>query len=180
MYRVYLEDMKIPAAEYPVFWDNADYNKAKQPVIGVTQEDAIKYALWLNNRFGIRTRLPVEDEWEKAAHGGLTGIFPWGDQKPIDAALANYNGNGLFQGTSPVGSFEKGKNAYGLFDMAGNVSQWTTTLAPGASDAGNVIVKGGSWMDGQSELRISARRYVDPSGRYGDVGFRLVREISNE
>jgi hypothetical protein len=180
MYRVYLEDMKIPAAEYPIFLGNEDYNKAKQPVIGVSQEDAKKYALWLNGRFGSRARLPVEDEWEKAAHGGITGIFPWGDQKPVDAVFANYNGNGLFQGTSPVGSFEKGKNAYGLYDMAGNVSQWTTTLAPGASDAGSVIVKGGSWMDGQGELRISARRYVDPSGRYGDVGFRLVREISNE
>lgn len=180
MYRVYLEDMKIPAADYPVFWDNADYNKATQPVIGVTLEDAKQYVFWLNDRFGMDKRLPIEDEWEMAAHGGLTGIYPWGDQKPTDAVLANYNGNGFFEGTSPVGSYENGKNAYGLYDMAGNVSQWTTTPAVGTANAGSVIVKGGSWMDGQGELRISARRYCDPSGRYGDVGFRLVREISNE
>lgn len=179
MYQVYLEDMKIPAADYPVFWDNADYNKAKQPVIGVTLDDAVKYTIWLNNRFGMNKRLPNEDEWEMAAHGGLTGIYPWGDQKPTEAVLANYNGNGFFEGTSPVGSYEKGKNAYGLYDMAGNVSQWTTTPAAGTANAGSVIVKGGSWMDGQGELRISARRYCDPTGRYGDVGFRLVREISN-
>jgi formylglycine-generating enzyme required for sulfatase activity len=91
---------------------------------------------------------------------------------------ANYNGNGRFSSTSPVGSFEAGKNAYGMFDMAGNVWEWTSThKGPGSA---SLIVKGGSWMDGPADLRVSNRREVDPSKGYVDVGFRLVREATHE
>jgi formylglycine-generating enzyme required for sulfatase activity len=90
---------------------------------------------------------------------------------------ANYSGNGRYSSTSPVGSFEAGKNAYGLFDMAGNVWQWTST---GRAATGRLIVKGGSWMDGPADLRVSNRREVDPSKGYVDVGFRLVREVIND
>jgi formylglycine-generating enzyme required for sulfatase activity len=59
--------------------------------------------------------------------------------------------------------------------MAGNVWQWTSTAGETA-----IIVKGGSWMDGPGDLRISNRREVDPSKAYVDVGFRLVTEVSDE
>ncbi len=122
-------------------------------------------------------RLPTEDEWERAARGGLDVIYPWGDQSPADGLRANYRGNGRFAGPSPVGSYESGVNAYGLADMAGNVWQWTATPY---GDGAAIVVKGGSWMDGPLDLRISNRRDLDPSRGYVDVGFRLVREVSNE
>lgn len=180
-YRVYLEDMKIPKSEYPDFWDDSA-DKENHPVVGVSQKEAQAYAQWLNTLFDIKKRLPTEDEWEKAARGGAEGIYPWGDESPQDNVRANYNGNNRYDGTSPVGSFENGVNAFGLFDMAGNVWQWTST--PYGEESGDgpakVIVKGGSWMDGPNELRVSNRKELDPSKQYGDVGFRLVREALNE
>ncbi len=177
-YRVYLEDMKIPESEYPDFWDDPDAENENHPVVGVSYKQAQAYAEWLSELFHIKKRLPTEDEWEKAAHGGIEGIYPWGDESPTDNVRANYNGNGRYDGTSPVGSFKNGVNAFGLFDMAGNVWHWTSTpyVEESAEGTSKIIVKGGSWMDGPNELRISNRKELDPSQQYGDVGFRLVRE----
>lgn len=182
MYRVYLEDMKVSKSDYPDFWDDSDPDKWNHPVVGVSQKQAQAYAQWINKLFALKKRLPSEDEWEKAAHGGIEGIFPWGDESPTDKIRANYNGNNRFDGTSPVGSFEKGVNAFGLYDMVGNVWQWTVTPSGEETSEGpsSIIVKGGSWMDGPNELRVSNRKELDPSQQYGDVGFRLIREVSNE
>jgi hypothetical protein len=177
-YAAFLEDTRSESV--PEYWDNPEYNRVDQPVVGVTWEDANRYAAWLSERLGVVMRLPTEDEWEKAARGGRDVIYPWGDQSPADGPRANYSGNGRFKGPAPAGSYESGANAWGLLDMAGNVWQWTSTTygqASGSAPA-SMIVKGGSWMDGPADLRISNRRDVDPSRGYVDVGFRLVREVS--
>jgi hypothetical protein len=172
-YGIFLADTH--SESLPEYWDNPDYNQDDQPVVGVSWEDANSFAAWLSQRLGVTKRLPTEDEWEKAARAGREVIYPWGDQSPVDGTRANFSGNGRFSAPSPVGSFEAGRNAYGLLDMAGNVWQWTSTAGETA-----IIVKGGSWMDGPGDLRISNRREVDPSKAYVDVGFRLVTEVSDE
>jgi hypothetical protein len=174
LYQMYLEDTK--AQDLPEYWDNPQYNQPEQPVIGISYDDAVGFASWLSAQLGVAKRLPTEDEWEKAARGGQDVIYPWGDQSPTDGVRANYSGNGRFSSTSPVGSFEAGKNAYGIYDLAGNVWEWTSTNR----GTGRLIVKGGSWMDGPADLRVSNRREIDPSKGYVDVGFRLVREVTHE
>lgn len=175
-YQAYLEDTEPEA--FPEYWDNPRFNQPDQPVIGVSYDEAVRFASWLSARLGVAKRLPTEDEWEKAARGGRDVIYPWGDESPAEEGRANYSGNGRFSSTSPVGAFEAGRNAYGLYDMAGNVWQWTSTGK--AAGTGSLIVKGGSWMDGPMDLRISNRREVDPARGYVDVGFRLVREVIHE
>ena len=86
------------------------------PIMGVNWRDAMAYARWADKR------LPTEAEWEKAARGGLVGkTYPWGNA--IDPSKANY-GPGYFSISrlAPVGSYSA--NGYGLYDMAGGVSEW--------------------------------------------------------
>ena len=141
------------ALSRPEYFDNDDYNQEQQPVVGITAADAEAYAAWLSEQTGWSFRLPTDDEWEVAARAGTENIYPWGDDVPSKSKTANYKGNGRFKTPSPVGSFMNGNNAWGLVDMAGNVWEWTATSRE--AQEGFRTVKGGSWMDGPVDLRIS-------------------------
>jgi len=175
-YKAYLEATEVPRDKWPDFLDG-DQGGVDQPVVGVTLADAQNYAQWVSAKLGVTKRLPTEEEYEIAARAGQTTIYPWGDQSPTDGVRANYSGNKKFTSTSPVGSFPNGANPAGLLDIVGNVWEWTTSAPPAGmtADAGSVIIKGGSWLDGPNELRISNHRAVDPTETASDRGFRLVR-----
>ena len=175
-YAAFLHTTRAESA--PDYFDNPDYNQGKQPVVAVSYADAEAYAAWLSEQTGSTYRLPTEEEWEKAARAGADTIYPWGDQNPTDGKRANYKGNGKFSKTSPVGSFENGNNAWGLVDMSGNVAEWTSSSHGIEGDTNLRTVKGGSWMDGPTELRISNFRNINSQNGYADVGFRLVKEVS--
>ncbi len=168
------------AETIPEYFDNPAYNQDAQPVVGVSFSDAEAYAAWLSEQTGAKYRLPSEEEWEKAARAGSENIYPWGDKAPNKEKCANYKGNKVFKSTSPVGSFENGKNAWGIADMAGNVWEWTTSTREEEpkEETSARVVKGGSWMDGPTDLRISNFRIVDSDKNGVDIGFRLVREIT--
>jgi len=137
-------------------------------------------------------RLPTEAEWEKAARGGVAGkLYPWGTDE-ISAELANYNkptgGPGFLldpKGTTmPVGSY--GANGYGLYDMAGNVLEWTwdirgeyaqtaQTDPRGPSSGSDRVIRGGYWRSSAEDCRVAFRRYYPGTGsRYIGLGFRSV------
>jgi formylglycine-generating enzyme required for sulfatase activity len=97
--------------------------RGTKPVINVSWDEAERYVAWLSRMTGHRYRLLTEAEWEYAAGAGTTTAYYWGAE--IGKGNANCNGCGSqWDGkqTSPVGSFEP--NAFGLYDMAGNVFQW--------------------------------------------------------
>lgn len=179
-YKTFLDATNASAAEHPDYWEDPEFNKPDQPVIGVSLAEAQKYAEWLSSIQGAKKRLPTEAEFEVAARAGKDVTYPWGDQLPSDGTRATFSGNA--KTTTPVGSRENGKNALGLADMAGNVWEWTTTAPEGtmSGDQNHRIVKGGSYLDGQHDLRISNRVLRNPEERHPDVGFRLVSEVPNE
>ena len=170
--------------EEPEYFENPTYNQAKQPVVGISWEEAEGYASWLSEQTGENWRLPTEEEWEIAARAGGNTIFPWGDEAPNKGKKANYKGNGKFKAPSPVGAFPECVNALGIADMSGNVWEMTSSAHLTEEGSSEKTVKGGSWMDGPNELRISNYKNVDPENRYPDVGFRLVKsaeeDINNE
>jgi formylglycine-generating enzyme required for sulfatase activity len=176
------------------------------PVVHISWDDAAAYAQWAGKR------LPTEAEWEYAARGGLEAQrFAWGNEfRPKGRHMANtFQGEfpylaqaeDGYAGTSPVGSFPP--NGYGLFDMAGNVWQWTAdwyrldTFAEQASQghcenprgphnsfdprephAPKRVIKGGSYLCHVSyceSYRPSARRGTPPDTGSSHVGFRLVK-----
>ena len=112
------------------FGDGSDIaGKDNHPVVQIAYPDAGAYAAWANRR------LPTEAEWEYAAAAGATTTYAWGDEPTVDGNLMANTWQGRFPyrnggalgwvGTSPVGTFAP--NAFGLFDMIGNVWEWTTT-----------------------------------------------------
>jgi formylglycine-generating enzyme required for sulfatase activity len=157
------------------------YANASHPVVNVTWDEAQSYCEWLGGR------LPTEEEWEYAARGGLDGrLFPWGDeyQERANGRAPAVGGNPtgdpwLF--TAPVASFEP--NGFGLYDMAGNVWEWTASRHRPTHDLDAVeggydqrTIKGGSWDNSPPKLRASERAALSRSGRHNlYVGFRCLR-----
>lgn len=164
---------------------------ASMPVINVSWEDAQQYLAWFSKMTSHSYRLPTEAEWEYAAHGGKQTAYPWGVE--VGNGNANCNGCGSERKNnrpSPVGSFKP--NAFGLYDMAGDVWQWVQDCYHdnynGAPTDGSVwtggdcsrhIVRGGSWYDGPQTVR-SAYRVGDATvNRNSSLSFRIVRTLTD-
>ena len=156
---------------YPV---DAGWGRFDRPVINVSWQDAKAYAAWLSQGTSLRWRLPTEAEWEYAARGGQQARYPWGDGPA--AGQANCADCGDSPGrTTPVGSYPA--NAFGLYDMAGNVWQWVEDKTrPNDADAGaSRVLRGGSWDYNTRGLRAANRSDFAPDNRFGSIGFRVCR-----
>lgn len=139
------------------------------PVVNVTWFDANAYCVWAERR------LPTEAEWEYAARGNDKRNFPWGDEPPSEYTANFLN---LIGDTARVGSYAEGISPFGVFDMAGNVSEWVldyyrmdyyaksppeNPTGPSESEALNVmrVIRGGSFQDEGYDLRASNRDYIE-------------------
>tara|TARA_R110002072_G_scaffold95866_1_gene211162 strand:+ start:392 stop:2368 length:1977 start_codon:yes stop_codon:yes gene_type:complete len=154
------------------------------PVMGVSEEEALGYCRWAGGR------LPSEEEWEYAARGASGRKFPWPDRaevakpanvadesavragariqgaSPLDPTKGYDDGS---PGTAPVGSYPDGVSAFGLLDMAGNVSEITGSVY----GSGAPVLKGGGWLNSLWGARAAARH-----GGSGHSGFRLAMDVT--
>jgi formylglycine-generating enzyme required for sulfatase activity len=186
----YARFLKATGHPAPPYWRDATLNAPTQPVVGVSWHDAQAFCKWLTQETGEVHRLPRETEWEATARGRLVQEpYPWGRELPNAGGRyrANYYPNDFdddgFRLTAPVGSFPA--NGYGLFDMAGNVSEWCaddrTPLGGGSPFAAPDyrVRKGGSWRSRARDLRCAARKFSPPHTADGFIGFRVLREIDS-
>ncbi len=197
------------------YFSNSAYND--YPVVGVSWEQANAFCAWRTEyllkglgpaaRFVQRYRLPTEAEWEYAARGKNQNEFPWENEDVASGKgcfFANFkpdDGNYTKDGnliTSKVGIYSANSN--GLFDMAGNVAEWTSTIYTEAGvDAMNDInpqlkynaakedpyrlkkksVRGGSWKDPESYIRSAWRSSEYQNQPRSYIGFRCVRSLAN-
>lgn len=171
-YSDYIAATKAPE---PKYWRDAQYNGPDQPVIGITWQDAQRYAEWAGKR------LPTEAQWEFAARGKENRTYPWGSL-PADTTRCNFAD--YLSMPSIVTMHEDGCTPDKVYDLAGNVMEWT--LDPFISykkirqepdiilDAPRRAVRGGCFNSPQEDLRTYVRRGVFPESQLPTVGFRCV------
>jgi formylglycine-generating enzyme required for sulfatase activity len=164
---------------------DSNFGRDTRPVINVGWDDAQTYVAWLSKMTGKDYRLLTEAEWEYAARAGTTTAYYWGGE--IGKGNANCDGCGSEwdnRQTSPVGSFKP--NAFGLYDMAGNVWQWVQDCYHGdykeaptdgsawtSGNCSNRVVRGGSWGSDPQYLRAANRSWFAADGRNYFLGFRV-------
>ena len=176
----------------PEFWEDGRFNHPSQPVVGISWFEAKAYCAWLSAQTGDEIDLPTEVEWEAAAGGANGRSYAYGSE--FDAARCN-TFEAHIRRTTPVGVFPEGVTPEGIFDLSGNVYEWTRTIwgtdinkpdfpypynaTDGRDDQADGtsrrVVRGGSWGSYQYHARAASRNYDLPSVRNVGSGFRVVR-----
>ena len=161
--------------------DKIQKKRDQLPVTEINWEDASQYCAWAGKR------LPTESEWEMAARGTQGLEYPWGNE--FDAKKMN-SGQGREEedAVAPVGTYPTDRSPYGVYDMAGNVSEWTSDWYqpyPGADYRSPLygqtqkVVRGGSASTGHYQLsffyRGALRGHMDPATASPDLGFRCAK-----
>jgi formylglycine-generating enzyme required for sulfatase activity len=169
----------------------------QNPVEMVSWNDAVEFCKKLSEKTGKKVRLPTEAEWEYACRAGTTTRFNFGDRDEDLHKYGNYcdksNTSGFswqdkqhddgYDKTAPVGSLKP--NAFGLYDMHGNVWEWCADWNDLYANAKNVdpagpasgtsrVLRGGSWVNAPQFCRSAIRIRSSPGSRRGNVGFRVV------
>lgn len=175
----------------PEFWEDSRFNHPSRPVVGVTWFEARAYCAWLSAQSGDRYRLPTEAEWEAAARGQERREYAFGE--PYDAARCNTFDTHIRR-TTPVGVFPGGKTPEGIYDLSGNVWEWTSTIwgkrrnepdYPYPYDGGDGredpddgaswrVLRGGSFRSLAARARAAYRASNVPGFRNFEFGFRVV------
>ena len=151
------------------------------PATHISYQDGQAFVAWLSVQSGRAYRMPTNEEWEYAARAGAGTTFSFGDD--ISPSLANYDHTESYKKspTAPYRGYPEAvngypPNAFGLYQMQGNVWEWTNGCPDTACS--QRTVRGGSFESVPRELRAANRFYLPPTKRRDDVGLRVARDLS--
>jgi formylglycine-generating enzyme required for sulfatase activity len=164
-YRLFLLDN--PQHPPPPGWRGRDLpiGKGRHPVVNVSHADVVAFCRWLD------CRLPTAEEWEKAARGTDGRTYPWGEAWEDGRYCNNWEAGN--NGVTPVDRYPDGASPYNVFDMAGNVWEWTATQH---GSAWMHELCGGSWRSfSRFAVRVAGRDRLLLDDYRDDLGFRCAR-----
>jgi formylglycine-generating enzyme required for sulfatase activity len=181
----YMSVTEVTQAQYEAVMGKnpSRFKGPTNPVDSVSWDDAVLFCVKLSEKTGKAFRLPTEAEWEYACRAGSTTRFSFGDSDSVFGDYAWFGSNSGGK-TNPVG--RKKPNAWGLYDMHGNVYEWcadwygsyssgASTDPQGAGSGGNRVVRGGAWdYNDAGGFRCAYRINDDPTHRGGRRGFRCA------
>lgn len=192
----------VSFAEYDLFVKTASgrkpsdngWGRGLRPAINVSWKDALGYAAWLSEQTGFSYRLPTEAEWEYACRAGTSTPFSTGEF--ISTEQANFNGSLDYGMEAQVGQHRKqtvkvgsfAANQFGLYDMHGNVWEWTASSYSENYNGEELrcfdssvdtyrMLRGGSWVNTKRSVRSASRIRRDANDRADFIGFRLARDV---
>jgi len=169
--------------QHPDGPDSSITNREHEPVVQISVRDAHAFAKWAGRR------LPTEAEWEYAAQAGTNTLYVWGEDRALKGEeqantwqgtfpVQNSNADG-FDRRAPVGCFKP--NAFGLYDMIGNVWEWTDTSFEMGGPVPQQVIKGGSFLCAENycrRYRASARQPHEADFTTNHIGFRTVNSVT--
>ncbi len=176
----------------PGFWYHPHFNRPNHPVVGISWYEAVAFCNWLSETSGAAFRLPSEAEWEYAARGSEDARnFPWGDRFQPGRANTAEAGIG---GTTRVDAFSLGVSPFGVWDLSGNVFEWTRSRwgvnwqelsypypyqvggeCEELEGSGARVMRGGSWFNSYPEALCAYRSRYLAGSRGSNIGFRVMR-----
>jgi formylglycine-generating enzyme required for sulfatase activity len=163
-YEAFLTAHKAQPFKRPESLKSPEFNQPDQPVVDVDWNAADAYCRWKGKR------LPSGDEWERAARGTDGRLYPWGNRFELQNANT---GEGPNSAPLAVGSIPADRSPDGVFDLAGNVREWTTEQRRMPDGTMGRVVRGASWMyPGQIHALGFSRVIADPQFASKDIGFR--------
>lgn len=162
----YIDKYEVTNAQYKNFRSEHAFPAGKEdfPVTEISYFDAEEYCK------SVGKRIPKAEEWEKAARGTDGRTYPWGDKFDSKNINSSETAKG---GPVKVGSFEKGKSPYGVYDMTGNVSEWIDAWD---SKKQYRITRGGSYFDGADLNKTTSTLMSIPDDVHEYIGFRCARD----
>jgi len=186
---------EVTYGEYEQFCENAGRTCPAQPwtgkdypVVNVSWADAAAYANWLSEKTGRAYRLPSEAEWEYAARGGTTTIYPFGDA--IDFSFAVFSYRSKLNSPLPKTDRSINRNPFRLYHIIGNVREWVAdywndsyagaprdAAARTDGDSSRRAIRGGSYNDHAEALRSAARVSLPAGSADRYTGFRVIQEM---
>ena len=158
-YAKFLEETGYRA---PKFWEDERYNGQQQPVVGVSLNDAKKYARWIGRD------ILTEAQREKAARGIDGRMYPWGED--LRGKGEHFDLNPSIDACAPVDNFPEESSVYGCQEMAGFVWEWTKSLFEKGTKLR--VLKCGSWADDERFIACAARLHANEREKADNVGFR--------